>query len=82
MLDFAAKEHVPLVDMIPVMGVKNQSAMFMDTVHPTVAGHEIIAGELIKAVESLPNYNAACGATSVADVKSSGTIAPAPLASR
>ena len=80
MLDFAAKEHVPLVDMIPVMGAKNQSAMFMDTVHPTAAGHEIIADELAKTVESLPNYNAACGATSVADGKSAGAVAPAPAA--
>jgi len=90
MLDFAAKEHVPLVDMIPVMGAKNQSAMFMDTVHPTVAGHEIIAGELIKTVESLPNYNAACSGTSLADGKASQSssqsmtpaVTPAPVASR
>jgi len=84
MMDFAEKEHVPMVNMIPVMSTMDQAAMFMDKVHPTVAGNEVIAGELFKAVENLPNYSAVCGATALADSKSTRAIAPAtaPLASR
>jgi|GEM_PF-1855671 len=61
MINFAAKNNVPMVNMIPIISTKDQAAMFMDPAHPTVAGHEIIAGELVKTVESLPNYEAACG---------------------
>jgi hypothetical protein len=60
MIDFAEKEHVPMVNMIPIISAEDQSAMFMDPAHPTVAGHQIIAGELIKTVETLPAYTAAC----------------------
>src|ERR1700722_6327281 len=76
MIDFAAREHVPMVNMIPVMSPMNQSAMFMDQVHPTVAGNEVIANELFKTVEALPNYNAVCNGTSLADVKSGQPVAP------
>jgi lysophospholipase L1-like esterase len=85
MVDFAEKEHVPMINMIPVMSTMDQSAMFMDKVHPTVAGNEVIAGELLKAVETLPSYTSACGGgTALADSKSTRamTPAPAPLASR
>jgi len=82
MFDFAAREHVPMANMIPVMSPMNQSAMFMDLVHPTVAGNEVIADELLKTVETLPNYNAACGGNVVADGKSSQPIAVAPVAAR
>jgi lysophospholipase L1-like esterase len=60
MMDFAEKEHVPMVNMIPIISTKDQNAMFMDPAHPTVAGHQIIAGELVKTVENLPAYEAAC----------------------
>ena len=76
MIDFAAREHVPMVNMIPVMSPMNQSAMFMDQVHPTVAGNEVIANELFKTVEALPNYNAVCNGTSLADVKSGPPVTP------
>ena len=82
MMDFAAREHVPMVNMIPVMSPLNQSAMFMDQVHPTVAGNEVIADELLKTVETLPNYNAVCGGNSIADGKSSQPITGAPVAAR
>ena len=62
MLEFAEKNQVPIVNMIPVLGVKDQSAMFMDEAHPTAAGHQVIANELIKTVESLPSYTSACAA--------------------
>ncbi|HVI07398.1 MAG TPA: SGNH/GDSL hydrolase family protein [Candidatus Binatia bacterium] len=61
MINFAAKNNVPMVNMIPIISTKDQSAMFMDPAHPTVAGHQIIANELLKTVETLPNYEAACG---------------------
>jgi hypothetical protein len=59
--------------MIPVLSGK--SSLFMDQVHPTKAGNEVIAGELYKTVEGLPNYNAVCGGTSLADGKASGAAA-------
>jgi hypothetical protein len=77
LFEFAAKEHVPMVNMIPVLSGK--SALFMDQVHPTKAGNEIIASELYKTVEGLPNYNAVCGGNSLADGKTTGAVA-APLA--
>ena len=76
MFDFSAREHVPMVNMIPVMSPMNQSAMFMDQVHPTVAGNEVIADELFKTVETLPNYNAVCNGTALADVKSPQPVTP------
>jgi lysophospholipase L1-like esterase len=60
MIDFAAKNNVPMVNMIPIISKQDQAAMFMDPAHPTVAGHTIIANELLKTVEALPNYEAAC----------------------
>ncbi len=85
MLAFAEKEHVPVLNMIPIMSTKDQSAMFMDPEHPSIAGNELIANELMKAVETLPAYNAACEGVQ-ADVKSASTtpLVPttAPLASR
>jgi len=85
MLAFAEKEHVPVLNMIPIMSTKDQSAMFMDPEHPSIAGNELIANELMKAVETLPAYNAACEGAQ-ADVKSASTtpLVPttAPLASR
>ena len=60
MLEFAAKEHVPIVNMIPIISVRDQKAMFMDPAHPTAAGHQIIAGELVKTISTLPAYTTAC----------------------
>jgi len=76
MIDFAAKNNVPMVNMIPIISTKDQSAMFMDPAHPTVAGHQIIADELLKTVETLPAYEAACG-NAVANTSSASTAAPA-----
>jgi lysophospholipase L1-like esterase len=82
LFEFAAKEHVPLVNMIPVLSGK--SSLFMDQVHPTAAGNEVIASELFKTVEGLPNYAAVCSGNSLADVKAARPVAPtpAPLATR
>jgi lysophospholipase L1-like esterase len=77
MLEFAEKEHVPIVNMIPVMSTRNQSVMFMDPAHPTVAGHQVIAGELMKTVQNLPSYTSACAAAPAVDVRSGETVSPA-----
>jgi phospholipase/lecithinase/hemolysin len=46
--------------MIPIISVRDQKAMFMDPAHPTAAGHQIIAGELVKTISTLPAYTTAC----------------------
>ncbi|HZQ25939.1 MAG TPA: SGNH/GDSL hydrolase family protein [Terriglobales bacterium] len=66
MLDFAQKNNVPIVNMIPVISTKDQSKMFMDPAHPTVAGHQIIANELLKAIRTLPVYQQDCEGTAPA----------------
>jgi lysophospholipase L1-like esterase len=76
MLEFARNEHVPVVNMIEVMRNQNQSAMYMDPAHPTVAGHQLIAQELYKTIRQLPVYNEACRATNV-NVAKSATSASA-----
>jgi lysophospholipase L1-like esterase len=83
MVDFAAKEHVPIVDMIPIISTRDQKAMFMDPAHPTVAGHQIIADELVKTVSALPAYSTAC-ANPQAQVNSAKAESPtvAPVSSR
>jgi lysophospholipase L1-like esterase len=85
MIDFAGKQNVPMVNMIPIISTKDQKAMFMDPAHPTVAGHQIIANELVKTVETLPAYNAACE-NPAAQVNSAQSVSPrqaaAPISSR
>jgi len=75
MLDFAAREHVPMVNMIPIISTQDQKAMFMDPAHPTVAGHRIIANELIKTLSTLPAYNSAC-ASPATQVNSAQAMSP------
>lgn len=75
MIDFAAKNDVPMVNMIPIISKLDQSAMFMDPAHPTVAGHTIIANELTKTVEALPNYAAVC-ANPATQVNAAQAVAP------
>ncbi len=83
MLEFADKQHVPVVNVVPVMSTKDPVAMYMDPEHPSVAGNEVIAGEVKRVVEGLPNYEAAC--EPAREVKSAQSAPPsggAPLASR
>ena len=75
MIDFAAREHVPMVNMIPIISTQDQKAMFMDPAHPTVAGHRIIANELIKTISTLPAYSAACASPAV-QVNSAQAMSP------
>lgn len=85
MIDFAARNNVPMVNMIPIISPLDQNAMFMDPAHPTVAGHTIIANELVKTVTTLPAYNAACS-NPPAQVNSAQALSPAhkaaPVSSR
>ena len=60
MLEFAQTRHVPIVNMIEVMRSQNQSAMFMDHVHPTASGHALIARQLASTLRGLSSYAAAC----------------------
>jgi hypothetical protein len=75
MLDFAQAEHLPVVNMIEVMRDKDQSAMYMDPAHPTVAGHKVIAEELYKIIRQLPVYNQACQVPGVSVANSSAPAA-------
>jgi len=77
MLEFAETHHVPLLNMIPIISSKNQDAMFMDPAHPTVAGHQVIAGQLLQLVQSLPPYQAACGENTQPPAKVESTLAGA-----
>jgi len=65
MLDFAAANHVPVVNMIEVLRHQDQGAMYMDPAHPTVAGHKIIAEQLYQVIRQTPVYNGACQAPAV-----------------
>jgi lysophospholipase L1-like esterase len=73
MLDFAAKEHVPVINMIPVVSGKNQDAVFLDPVHPSVEGHEIIAEQLLHTVENLPPYDEVCSTAAKSSVAQTTT---------
>lgn len=75
MLDFADKEHVPIVNMIPVAGAKDQETVFMDPAHPSAAGHELIAEQLLHTVQILPPYQTLCGEASKSALAASSTPA-------
>jgi lysophospholipase L1-like esterase len=65
MLDFAAENHLPVVNMIDVLRHEDQNKMYMDPAHPTLAGHKIIAEQLYQVIRQLPTYNEACQAPAV-----------------
>jgi lysophospholipase L1-like esterase len=60
MLDFAAANRVPVVNMIDVLEQKPVANFYMDPVHPTAVGHEFIADQLYSVIRGLPAYTAAC----------------------
>jgi len=60
MLDFAAANHVPVVNMVDVLAQHAPANFYMDPVHPTAVGHEMIAGQLYNVIRGLPVYTAAC----------------------
>lgn len=64
MLDYARANNVPLINIIELMRGQNQDDVFMDHVHPTPAGHVLIAEELASTVKGLDSYSAVCRANS------------------
>jgi len=62
MLKFAQDNQIPIVNMISVMHSQNLKTMLMDHVHPTAAGHELIAEQLATAIRETQSYAAACQA--------------------
>lgn len=76
MLEFAAANHVPVVNMIDVLNPNAPANFYMDPVHPTAVGHQVIANQLYNVIRGLPVYTAACQQT--VNVANSGTPAPAP----
>lgn len=60
MLDFAAANHVPVVNMIELLEQKPVANFYGDPVHPTAVGHKIIADQLYNVIRGLPVYTAAC----------------------
>lgn len=82
MLDFAALNHVPVVNMVDVLNTNPPPNFYMDPVHPTAVGHQLIAGQLYNVIRGLPAYTATCqpqavNAANSADgaTSSSGTAA-------
>ena len=73
MAQFAKENNIPLVNMMDVVRNQNQDAVFMDHVHPTVAGHALIAEQLASTVRGLGSYVTTCGANNNSAVTSSTT---------
>ncbi|HTS38240.1 MAG TPA: SGNH/GDSL hydrolase family protein [Candidatus Solibacter sp.] len=65
MLDFAAANHVPVVNMVDVLQSNAPANFYMDPVHPTAVGHKLIADQLYNVIRTLPAYQAACQQTAV-----------------
>ncbi|HUO16162.1 MAG TPA: SGNH/GDSL hydrolase family protein [Verrucomicrobiae bacterium] len=65
MLDFAAANHVPVVNMVDVLNGNAPANFYMDPVHPTASGHKIIAQQLYNLIRTLPVYEAACQQSAV-----------------
>lgn len=79
MLDFAAANHVPVVNMIDVLSTNAPPNFYMDPVHPNPIGHKMIADQLYNVIRSLPVYTAACQqqAMSVANSAMPNSATPA-----
>ncbi len=65
MLEFAAANHVPVVNMVDILSKGAPADFYMDPVHPTAVGHKLIAQQLYQVVRGLPVYQAACQAQGV-----------------
>jgi lysophospholipase L1-like esterase len=74
MLDFAAANRVPVVNMVDVLQTNAPADFYMDPVHPTAVGHKVIADQLYGVIRGLPVYATACQQTAVS-VANSGTPA-------
>ncbi|HEY6769285.1 MAG TPA: hypothetical protein VI386_31455, partial [Candidatus Sulfotelmatobacter sp.] len=74
MLDFAAANHVPVINMVEILEQKPGANFYMDPVHPTATGHQIIADQLYNMIRGLSVYAAACQQQAV-NVANSGASA-------
>jgi lysophospholipase L1-like esterase len=77
MLDYSHANKIPLVNIIELMRGQNQDDVFMDHVHPTAAGHVLIAEELASTVRGLDSYASSCRAGSNGSAVTSLTTEPA-----
>ena len=79
MLEFAAANHVPVVNMVDILSKNAPADFYMDPVHPTAVGHKLIAEQLYQVVRGLPDYQAACQSqgVSVATSTTSASATPA-----
>src|SRR5579872_228507 len=60
MLDFAQANHVPVINMVDYLVEHPTPDFYMDPVHPTASGHQVIAGQLYGLIQGLPAYGQAC----------------------
>jgi lysophospholipase L1-like esterase len=77
MVDYARANNVPLVDIIRLMRGQNLNDMFLDHVHPTPAGHTLIAEELFNSLTGTESYQNACRVASAGTAVTSLTEKPA-----
>ncbi len=79
MLDFAAANHVPVVNMVDVLKTNAPANFYMDPVHPTAIGHQMIADQLYNVIRGLPVYTVACQQQGVS-VANSASLGTSPTA--
>lgn len=60
MLDFAQAHHLPVMNMIDFLSEHPTTGFYMDPVHPTATGHQVIAEQLYGLIRGLPAYVGAC----------------------
>jgi lysophospholipase L1-like esterase len=60
MLEFAQSRHVPVINMADFQSAHPMENFYMDAVHPTARGHELIAQQLYFLIRGLPVYTQAC----------------------
>jgi lysophospholipase L1-like esterase len=60
MLEFAQSHQVPVINMVDFQSTHPNGNFYMDTVHPTAQGHEVIAQQLYLLIRGLPVYTEAC----------------------
>jgi len=60
MIDFAQKNHLPIVNMIDAWKSVDHKPLFMDHVHPTAVGHAQIGTALAQVVRTMPAYESVC----------------------
>jgi lysophospholipase L1-like esterase len=60
MLEFAQANHVPVINMVDFLAEHPTANFYMDPVHPTAAGHQVIASQLYGLIQGLPAYQQAC----------------------